>query len=180
MLTVVPGRAILLAAATLAVQLAGLRSPAPAPRTPPSSIASPISVTVVAAPAVESPAALRARLAKQFYPYGPCPDLDLDGDGVTDRFDVVPDSCGTGGCQYDLFLVRPDGADRGVGRVEGLCQMFTLGRKRHGLAELDGTWSLGVEQVKTWYRFDGQKYRAIRVESCRYDTELGQEVCKRQ
>jgi hypothetical protein len=173
----------LLAAATLAVQLASLRSPPPTPPLPPASIAAPTpSVKAVPAPAVESPAALRARLAKQFYPYGPCPDFgfDLDGDGVTDRFDAVPNSCGTGGCQYDLFVVRPDGNDRAVGRVEGLCQMFTLGPKHHGLAELDGTWSLGVEQVKTRYRFDGRKYRAIRVESCRYSTELGREVCKRQ
>jgi len=93
--------------------------------------------------------------------HGPCTPLDFDGDGVTDRYEPVPDSCGTGGCTYDLYLVRATG-DRHVGQIDGRCT-FELAPRAHGLADVLARWRLGAtDTVVTRYRFDGRRYRAIR------------------
>lgn len=86
-----------------------------------------------------------------------CEDLsfDLDGDGVLDRFATVSDSCGHGGCFFDVYLSkRPK---RRAGRVSGC--FFRVG-KRHafGVHELLAWWRLGKDRSFSRFRFDGRRF----------------------
>jgi len=82
-----------------------------------------------------------------------CTDLDLDGDGTADRFEEVPDSCGTGGCVFDVYL-----GDTPVGQVAGHCP-FELDAARP-VHDILATWHLGAnEAVVTRYRFARGRYR---------------------
>jgi hypothetical protein len=90
-------------------------------------------------------------------PSTPCTSADLDGDGRTDDFAAVADSCGTGGCVFDVTLAT----GKHVGQIEGKCDFVIEGRN-HKLADIVTTWELGAkERVITRYRFNGSKYRAI-------------------
>ena len=88
--------------------------------------------------------------------HGRCAVPDFNGDGVIDRVEAVPDSCGTGGCVYDISLWN----GRKLGRIEGLCS-FTLERRKGKFADIVTTWRLGIDHVETRYRFDGRRYRDI-------------------
>jgi hypothetical protein len=89
--------------------------------------------------------------------HGTCTLADFNGDGVYDTVDTVEDSCGTGGCVYDLALAN----GRKLGRIDGLCS-FELERRKNQWADIVTIWRLGaVESVETRYRFDGRRYRQI-------------------
>ena len=91
-------------------------------------------------------------------PSTPCTQADLDGDGRTDEIEAVADSCGTGGCVFDVTLAT----GKRVGQIEGKCD-FVVEPRPHGLADIVTTWELGAkERVITRYRFAGRRYRAIR------------------
>jgi hypothetical protein len=88
--------------------------------------------------------------------HGECTKPDFNGDGVIDHVDTVEDSCGTGGCVYDLSLAN----GRKLGRIDGLCS-FKLERRKNKWADIVTWWWLGVDGVETRYRFDGRRYRQI-------------------
>ena len=95
--------------------------------------------------------------------HGPCTRPDFNGDGVYDRVDTVEDSCGTGGCVYDISLW--DGTK--LGRIDGLCS-FTLEKRANKFPDIIGMWRLGaVESVVTRYRFDGRRYRPFHKHTVR-------------
>ena len=81
--------------------------------------------------------------------------LDLDGDGKPEPTNVVPDTRGTGGAVFEVFV-----GDRKVGEIPGC--WFRRGDKRHhGLYDIVATWRLGARDYpQTHYRFDGRRYRA--------------------
>jgi len=92
--------------------------------------------------------------------HGPCTELDFDGDGVADRVEEVPGSCGTGGCVYRAYLAGPAG-EQFVGELEGHCA-FRLEPGGQPLADVITEWRLGAaETVVTRYRFDGRAYREL-------------------
>jgi len=142
-----------LAVATLAL-IVQRSSPAPAVRT----------VGRVPAPAIPpatppAPAPMRVAAAPSMF--GPCTELDLDGDGLTDTLEAVPDSCGTGGCVFRVSFTRPSG-DQLAGEIAGHCP-FEIARRPHGPADVIATWRLGAtEQAVTRYRFRGHRYRELR------------------
>jgi len=86
--------------------------------------------------------------------------LDVDGDGVAERFEVVPDSCGTGGCVYTVFLARRPW--RAAGVIDG-CWFAVGAQSRHGAADIVAVWRLGANAHRTArYRFDGHRYQPLR------------------
>lgn len=95
------------------------------------------------------------------------PDPDLDGDGIADRFDGIYESCGTGGCAYEVYLRRPGGEDEYVGRMEGYWP-FQIERLRPGKpADVVAVWRLGAtESIGTRYRFSRGKYRRFSESTC--------------
>jgi hypothetical protein len=83
------------------------------------------------------------------------PGFDLDGDGVSEDFQEVRDSRGTGGAVYDVYL-----GNRKIGQVAG-CWWRLGDKSHHGLRDLVGIWRLGCcERQPTYYVFDGRSYRA--------------------
>jgi len=98
----------------------------------------------------------------------PCQALDLDGDGVTDQWHEVPDSCGTGGCQFEVFLTRRGGTDQFVGRMDGHCP-FEIEPRNGGPADVLATWWLGTKSITTRYRFARGRYRAHSESRCSRD-----------
>jgi hypothetical protein len=99
--------------------------------------------------------------------YANHPDPDLDGDGIADRFDGVYESCGTGGCAYEVYLRRPGGEDQYVGRMEGYWP-FQIERLRADKpADVIAVWRLGAtESVGTRYRFSRGKYHRFSESTC--------------
>jgi hypothetical protein len=95
------------------------------------------------------------------------PDPDLDGDGIADRFDGIFESCGSGGCAYEVYLRRPGGEDQYVGRMEGYWP-FQIERLRADRpADVVAFWQLGAtESVGTRYRFSRGKYRRFSESTC--------------
>ncbi len=108
---------------------------------------------------------------------------DLDGDGDPERLELVPGSCGTGGCVYDVLTNR-DGAQKRLGRVDGrwsrsedssetpsLPNTLRVGSERsHGFLDLFSHWELGCcQRVDLHYRFDGRSYRRFRERECSLD-----------
>ncbi len=94
-------------------------------------------------------------------------DPDLDGDGIPDRFDGIFESCGTGGCAYEVYLRRPGGEDQYVGRMEGFWP-FQIERLRDDEpADVVAVWHLGAtESIGTRYRFADGAYRRFSESTC--------------
>jgi hypothetical protein len=84
---------------------------------------------------------------------GVCTDLDIDGDGIADRYDAVRGSCGTGGCVYDVYLVHPGTDDEPIGQIEGRCP-FVPAPRRCGVPAIEARWRLGVEIAITYFRLE--------------------------
>jgi hypothetical protein len=152
------------AATVLAIQLAAPRSTVDPPgRLDLVMVLTSSEKTVVTAPIVEPPPKPIVIPST----YGECKPLDFDGDGVIDRYEAVHDSCGTGGCVYDVYFTRPGKDDRFVGQIEGLCPFFVLRRQAHGPSDIFATWRLGaVESSLTHYRFFTASYRPVHHQTC--------------
>ena len=90
------------------------------------------------------------------------PLLDLDGDGARESFREVPDSRGTGGAVYDLYL-----GTRKIGEVRGC--WWLPGEKRHyGLRDFVAIWRGGCcDYGRIYYRFDGRRYREVAIRAGR-------------
>jgi hypothetical protein len=86
----------------------------------------------------------------------PCPELDLDGDGTPERWEVRPDSCGTGGCVYAIYI-----KDRYAGEIAGHCPFQIEPRTDGKPADVIATWRLGFYEVTTRYRFARGRYRKL-------------------
>ena len=155
-----PLGALAVAAGALAIQLRPTVTAEPAPVVeppPPAPEHRVYTLTITTDPprtvSVVDPPPIQLALT----PLDPCTELDLDGDGVPERWDAQPDSCGTGGCVYDLYM-----RDRFVGVIEGHCP-FVAVERRDGLpSDILATWRLGVDHVTTRYRFAGGRYRTMR------------------
>ena len=94
-------------------------------------------------------------------------DPDLDGDGIADRFDGVYESCGTGGCAYEVYLRRPGGEDEYVGRMEGYWPFQIERLRADEPADVIAVWRLGAtESLGTRYRFVRGKYRVFSESTC--------------
>jgi hypothetical protein len=101
-------------------------------------------------------------------PVCPSPSLDIDGDGVADSFEPVPESCGSGGCVYRVR--RSDPARSVVGRVDA-CSLRLGNESSHGLRDLIAVWRLGArEAIERRLRFDGRAYRAVSERRCASET----------
>ncbi len=94
-------------------------------------------------------------------------DPDLDGDGIADRFDGIFESCGAGGCAYEVYLRRPGGDAVYVGRMEGFWP-FQIERLRDDEpADVIAIRRLGAtESVGTRYRFADGRYRPFSESTC--------------
>jgi hypothetical protein len=96
---------------------------------------------------------------------GPAPVPDLDGDGVPEVFRTQPDSCGTGGCVFEVFLSR--NPDEPAGIIEGKWGYWTVTPRTGSYADLTTTWFLGCCEVsEETYRFERGAYRQIRRVLC--------------
>ena len=93
------------------------------------------------------------------------PPPDLDGDGKPERFDTHPDSCGTGGCVYDVYL--SSAPDKRAGTIEGKWGYWTATARPGQHADLTTTWFLGCcDLALTTYRFERGAYREIASKRC--------------
>lgn len=93
------------------------------------------------------------------------PRLDLDGDGVLDRFEEVAESRGTGGAQYRVFH-----GDRMLGVIDA-CWIRLAPTASHGLSDLITVWRLGAnEAIETRWRYDGHRYRETSSRRCASQT----------
>lgn len=111
----------------------------------------PRTVTVIDVPTVEL-TPLRASTELDV------PAPDLDGDGEPERFDTQPDSCGTGGCVYDVYLSTAP--EQPAGTIEGKWGYWTVTPRRNAKADITTTWFLGCcEVARTTYRFRRGAYR---------------------
>lgn len=98
--------------------------------------------------------------------FGRCGTLDFNADGIPDRIEAVHDSCGTGGCVYDVFLGPGTDGDRHAGTIEGHCPIEIVPREG-GMPDVFVRWRLGaVDESITRYRFDGHRMRALDYQEC--------------
>jgi hypothetical protein len=92
---------------------------------------------------------------------GPAPVPDLDGDGVPEQLETQPDTCGTGGCLYDLYLSSAPG--KAAGRIEGKWGYWSATPRRDAFADFHTTWHLGCCEIEELtYRYRGGAYREIK------------------
>jgi len=95
-------------------------------------------------------------------------NVDLDADGTLDPFVTHANFCGTGGCNWQLYVSRGSCAHF-VGELFGLLPTVRDGVSR-GLVELQITARNGcggMARTETRARFDGVKYAASEVRTCR-------------
>lgn len=93
------------------------------------------------------------------------PAPDLDGDGAPEELVVQPDSCGTGGCVYDVYMSSPP--RNHLGTLEGKWGYWSVKPRRGAFADITTTWFLGCCEVAlTTYRFRRGAYREIARRSC--------------
>jgi hypothetical protein len=103
---------------------------------------------------------------------GTCAPFDLDGDGHHDALREDPDTCGTGGCVYRVFLTRPDRPDRFVGSIDAHCPIELGPARRGALPDIVATWRLGCcEWTETRYRFSLGRYRFVDERTCTAGTD---------
>jgi hypothetical protein len=95
-------------------------------------------------------------------------EVDLDGDGTNDSFVTHPSFCGTGGCNWQLYVVRgPCG--HFVGELFGLLPTARDGATA-GLVELQITARNGcggMARTETRARFNGRLYLPSETRECR-------------
>jgi hypothetical protein len=94
--------------------------------------------------------------------------VDLDGDGTPDPMVTHGSFCGTGGCNWQLYVTR-GGCAHFVGELFGLLPTVH-GGVSSGLVELeiaarDGCG--GMARTETRARFDGHAYVPSEIRKCR-------------
>ncbi len=93
--------------------------------------------------------------------------VDLDGDGVDDPFVAHPAFCGTGGCQWQLYVARGACA-RWVGELFAIWPL-PGSSKSHGLMDLDlavRKGCAGAARTESRARFDGSRYVVTETREC--------------
>ena len=93
--------------------------------------------------------------------------FDLDADGVPDPFVTHPIFCGTGGCDWNLYVQRGACAHH-VGRVFAVLPLPQTLRHR-GLVDLLGAarnGCAGLARTESLLVFDGDHYRIARERRC--------------
>ncbi|MBL9013926.1 MAG: hypothetical protein JNL83_07110 [Myxococcales bacterium] len=142
--------------------VAALRPPGAAHEPPPITITvttdPPRTVTIAEPPPPVALVPLRASTERDV------PAPDLDGDGTPERFDAQPDSCGTGGCVYDVYLSTSPA--RRAGEIAGKWGYWTVSPRRGRPADLTTAWFLGCCTIAdTTYRFARGAYREVSHET---------------
>ena len=92
---------------------------------------------------------------------------DLDDDGVLDPFVTHEVFCGTGGCDWHLYVARGPCAYH-VGEIFTMLPL-TLSSKRLGLFDLTGTirnGCAGMARTDFVATFDGARYGVVRERTC--------------
>lgn len=92
---------------------------------------------------------------------------DLDGDGVLDPFVTHEVFCGTGGCDWHLYVARGACAIH-VGELFAVLPLATT-TQRFGLFDLVGTvrnGCAGMARTDFVATFDGARYRIVRERAC--------------
>jgi hypothetical protein len=146
---------VVLGTAGLAATLWPGATPAPAP---------PITLTVTTVPprtvTIVEPLLRVALVPLPASTHGDAPVPDLDGDGVAERFETQPDSCGTGGCVYDVYL--SSAPEKPAGTIAGKWGYWTVTPRRNRAADLTTTWFSGCCTLHdTTYRFSRGAYREV-------------------
>lgn len=98
--------------------------------------------------------------------------VDLDGDGELDPFVTHTSFCGTGGCNWQIYVARGTCAHH-VGELFGVLPIARSAR-RHGLVELEITernGCAGMARTEVRARFDGTSYAAYLSRTCRCPDE---------
>jgi hypothetical protein len=95
-------------------------------------------------------------------------NVDLDGDGTLDPLITHGNFCGTGGCNWQLYVAR-GACGHFVGELFGVLPMVRDSVSR-GLVDLeigarDGCG--GMARTETRVRFDGRAYVAAELRKCR-------------
>lgn len=117
--------------------------------------------------------------APQPMPIEASPAPDLDGDGVAERFDEVPDSCGTGGCVYRVFFTSR-GGDRFVGEIAGHWPFEIDRRRGKAPADVIATWRLGAtESMASRYVFKRGGYVEHSESHCEGDACTAEHLVRR-
>lgn len=94
-------------------------------------------------------------------------NVDLDDDGVVDPFVTHEVFCGTGGCDWHLYVQRGACAHH-VGELFVVLPLATK-TKRFGLVDLTGTvrkGCAGMARTDVVASFDGARYRVVRERKC--------------
>jgi hypothetical protein len=92
---------------------------------------------------------------------------DLDGDGVLDPFVTHEVFCGTGGCDWHLYVARASCAVH-VGELFAVLPL-TTSTKSLGLFDLVGSvrnGCAGMARTDFVASFDGARYRIVRERAC--------------
>jgi hypothetical protein len=95
-------------------------------------------------------------------------EIDLDGDGTNDSFLTHPSFCGTGGCNWQLYVTRGS-CGHFVGELFGLLPTAREGATA-GLVELEiraRNGCGGMARTETRARFNGRFYAAAETRECR-------------
>jgi hypothetical protein len=93
------------------------------------------------------------------------PAPDLDGDGTPESFETRPDSCGTGGCVYDVYL--SSAPEKRAGKLDTKWGYWTMKPRRGAPADITTAWFLGCCDIAlTTYRFRRGQYREIAHKRC--------------
>lgn len=93
--------------------------------------------------------------------------LDLDGDGVLDPLVTHAAFCGTGGCDFRLYVARGTCAHR-VGAMFGSTPA-ALSERSHGLVDLQSAARNGcggLARTESRARFDGSAYVVYEERTC--------------
>ena len=102
---------------------------------------------------------------------------DLFGDGSAAQFVEIPQSCGSGGCSYCVYVGSPPGR-RLVARVDA--HDFDVERRSHRPADIVSTWFLGQDSLILRQRFANGRYRPFRERDCHYWVGVGGTTCGRE
>jgi hypothetical protein len=90
-------------------------------------------------------------------------EIDLDGDGALDPFVTSTVSCGSGGCDWVIYVEHATGCARYVGQFWG--EPTALERQPSGWVDVQLD-SHGGYQMLEWIRYAGDRYRAYRIKRC--------------
>jgi hypothetical protein len=88
--------------------------------------------------------------------------IDLNGDGVPEKFIADGNMCGSGGCPWIIY----DGKTNSVlGEVDGII-VYILKKKQNGFPLIETYWKLGGSNATVYYyTFINKKYKKVRGKS---------------